>query len=431
MEILANQNYNKEPKIIVIGIGGGGNNAIGRMIEAGYSRVDFAAINTDKQILGSSKANYTIQIGEKLTKGYGAGANPSVGESAAVESEDEIKELVENYDMVILTCGMGGGTGTGATPIVAQICKKLGILTIGVVTIPFTFEGGPRIKAAKLGVEALEKHVDTLLVIPNDKLLKISTKPLMLNDAFSLADNVLRYTISSITNIIYNSGTINLDFNDLRTTLENKGIGHLGIGIADSSSQIIDAFKQALESPLLDTNIEGSSNILINTSGPINLLDLNDATSYVQALAGEDVNVIWGTVNDAANGNDKIVVTIIATGMDQNRSENAIPSKKLNVQYTNPLATSQQNVTSNQLNPDMHTAHSGLAMEAPSYDQPLFREPVIKTAASNAYNNQRVNRNVNGNATGTSNQNVNPNGFVPSNSTKEIKIPDFILNKNR
>lgn len=303
------------PKIIVIGVGGGGNNALDRMIGADLSAADYVAVNTDAQVLDACKAEKKIQIGKKLTKGYGAGADPEIGETAALENEEEIKKMMEGADMCILTCGMGGGTGTGATPVIAKCCKEMGILTVAVVTTPFTFENTPRITAAKNGIEKLQANVDTLLVIPNDKLIGLSEKPLLLDDAFEMADSVLKYTIEGITNIVRNRGVVNLDFNDLRTTLTNKGIGHLGIGTVDVESSVLEAVKQAINSPLLETSIEGAENLLINTSGRVNITALNEAISYVRELAGEKVNIIWGTVTEEDYDKEKIVVTLIATGM--------------------------------------------------------------------------------------------------------------------
>lgn len=303
------------PKIVVIGVGGGGNNALDRMIGADLSAADYVAVNTDAQVLDACKAVKKIQIGKKLTKGYGAGADPEIGETAALENEEEIKAVMEGADMCILTCGMGGGTGTGATPVIAKCCKEMGILTVAVVTTPFTFENTPRITAAKNGIEKLQTNVDTLLVIPNDKLIGLSEKPLLLDDAFEMADSVLKYTIEGITNIVRNRGVVNLDFNDLRTTLTNKGIGHLGIGTIDVESSVLEAVKQAVNSPLLETSIEGAENLLINTSGRVNITALNEAISYVRELAGEKVNIIWGTVTEENYDKEKIVVTLIATGM--------------------------------------------------------------------------------------------------------------------
>lgn len=303
------------PKIVVIGVGGGGNNALDRMIGADLSTADYVAVNTDAQVLDACKAEKKIQIGKKLTKGYGAGADPDIGETAALENEEEIKAVMEGADMCIITCGMGGGTGTGATPVIAKCCQEMGILVVAVVTTPFTFENTPRITAARNGIEKLQANVDTLLVIPNDKLIGLSEKPLLLDDAFEMADSVLKYTIEGITNIVRNRGVVNLDFNDLRTTLTNKGIGHLGIGTVDVENSVLEAVKQAINSPLLETSIEGAENLLINTSGKVNITALNEAISYVRELAGEKVNIIWGTVTGEDYDKDKIVVTLIATGM--------------------------------------------------------------------------------------------------------------------
>lgn len=313
LEILAEKG--NTPRILVMGVGGGGNNAIERMVQSNLARVSFAAVNTDVQVLDGCNADYKVQIGKKLTKGYGTGADPSMGEAAALESEEEIKEIIAEYDMVILTCGMGGGTGTGATPVLAKYCKEAEILTVAVVTLPFNFESAPRIAAAESGIARLKPNVDTLLVIPNDKLLKISDKPLFLEDAFTMADSVLKYAIEGITNIVFNKGMINLDFNDLRTTLLNKGMGHLGIGTVSSDQSILDAVKKAVNSPLLDTSVEGAQNLLVNTCGRVNLMALNEAVEYVRSLAGEKVNLIWGTVTDPDANKDEIVVTVIATGM--------------------------------------------------------------------------------------------------------------------
>ena len=305
------------PKILVVGIGGGGNNALDRMISSQLKGVCYAAVNTDAQVLNNCHAEIQIQIGQKLTSGYGAGADPQVGEAAANESEEDIRATISGFDLVILTCGMGGGTGTGAIPVIAKICKDAGVLVLAVVTLPFTFESGHRMSVARAGVEKLKEYVDTLLVIPNDKLLTISERALYLDDAFVMADSILKYTIEGITNIVYNKGTINIDFNDLKSTIANKGIGHLGIGNVASDGSILEAIKQAINSPLLETSIVGAENILLNTSGRINLLELNEAIKYVQEIVGEKVKLIWGTVTDCEQNDDKIVVTLIATGMPQ------------------------------------------------------------------------------------------------------------------
>ena len=315
------KNNTDVPKIMVIGVGGGGNNALDRMISSCSSSVEYVAVNTDIQVLNASKAETKIQIGQKLTKGYGAGADPNIGEAATIESEEEIKSVIEGADMCIITCGMGGGTGTGAAPVIAKCCKDAGILTIGIVTMPFPFENTPRISAAENGLEKLKANVDTLLVISNDKLIGLSEKPLLLEDAFEMADSVLKETIEGITNIVCNLGVVNLDFNDLSTTLKNKGIGHLGIGIVDVDASVLEAVKQAVNSPLLETSIEGAENILINTSGKVNIVSLNEAIGYVRELAGSKVNIIWGTVTQENYDADKIVVTLIATGMNKEKAE--------------------------------------------------------------------------------------------------------------
>ena len=309
------------PKILVVGVGGGGNNAVNRMIDSAVRGVQFAAINTDAQVLKSSKADIKLQIGSKLTGGYGAGADVAIGEASAAESEEEIQAMVENTDLVIITCGMGGGTGTGATPVIAKIGKNMGVLTLAVVTEPFVFEGELRALAAKSGIQRVKEYVDTLLVIPNEKLITLSEKPLELEDAFVEVDSVLKYTIEGITNIVYNQGTINIDFNDLKTTLTRKGIGHLGIGIVESGGSILEATKMAINSPFLETSIEGASNLLINSCGKVSITALNDALSYVHEIVGKNVNIIWGTVRGEDFDEDKIVVTLIATGMSEKKAE--------------------------------------------------------------------------------------------------------------
>ena len=328
LEIMCD-NKTDGPKIIVIGVGGGGNNAINRMINSHLTDAEYIAVNTDAQVLNSCKSETRIQIGKKLTKGYGAGADPQIGETAAQENEEDIRGSIAGADMCIITCGMGGGTGTGAAPIIAKICKEAGILTVGVVTTPFSFENTPRITAAKNGVEKLKQNVDTLLVIPNDKLIGLSEKPLLLEDAFEIADSVLKYTIEGITNIVRNKGLVNLDFNDLRTTLLNKGVGHLGIGTVDVECSLLEAVKQAVNSPLLETSIEGAENLLINTSGKVNITSLNEAISYVRELAGSKVNIIWGTVTQDNYDEEKIVVTLIATGMSEEKNNPVFVSKSI------------------------------------------------------------------------------------------------------
>lgn len=322
-------NSKNSPKVMVIGIGGGGNNAVTRMIEKSSDYVTYAALNTDSMTLDKCPATKRLQLGAKLTQGFGAGGDPTIGESAAKESEEDITELVHDANMVILTCGMGGGTGTGAIPVIAQICKNLGILTVAVVTMPFSFESKPRVYAAQTGLKKLEQNVDTLLVIPNDKLLTITDKQFFLDDAFTLCDSVLKYTVEGITNIIFNHGTINLDFNDLKSTLKDKGYGLFGIGIASGEETIVDAVEKAMSSPLLDTQITGASSILLNTSGKVDLIALNKAVSYIREQAGEDVNIFWGTVSSETANSEELVVTLIATGMKQVSVEQRAPKSEI------------------------------------------------------------------------------------------------------
>ena len=275
-------------KIIVIGVGGAGNNAVNRMVEESIGGVEFVGINTDKQALTLCKAPTILQIGEKLTKGLGAGAKPEVGEKAAEESIEELKQIMEGADMVFVTCGMGGGTGTGAAPVVAGVAKEMGILTVGVVTKPFKFEARTRMSNALMGIEKLEENVDTLIVIPNDKLLEIVDRRTTMPEALKKADEVLQQAVQGITDLINLPALINLDFADVQTVMTDKGIAHIGIGEAKGDDKALEAVQQAVSSPLLETTIEGASHVIINISGDISLMDANDAASYVQNLAGED-----------------------------------------------------------------------------------------------------------------------------------------------
>ena len=301
-------------KIIVVGVGGGGNNAVNRMIDEGIAGVEFIAINTDKQHLMSCKASTTMQIGEKLTKGLGAGANPEVGQAAAEENKEEITELVKGADMAFVTCGMGGGTGTGAAPVVAEISKNLGILTVGVVTKPFTFEARSRMNNALSGIEHLKEHVDTLIVIPNDKLLNIVDRRTSMEDALLKADEVLQQSVQGITDLINGRGTINLDFADVQTVMKDKGIAHIGIGVGSGDEKCLDAVKQAISSPLLETTIDGASHVIVNISGYVALQEASEAVTYIQELTGEDTNIIFGVV-DGDENEDTVQITVIATGL--------------------------------------------------------------------------------------------------------------------
>ena len=316
LEILSNE-ADAAAKILVVGVGGAGNNAVNRMIDEGIKGVEFVCVNTDKQHLKGCKANNCVQIGEKLTKGLGAGAKPEIGEKAAEESREELTEYIKGKDMVFVTCGMGGGTGTGAAPIVAEIAKTLGVLTVGIVTRPFKFEGKVRMNNAISGIDRLKNNVDTLIVIPNDKLLEICDKHTTMPDALRKADEVLQQGVQGITDLINRDSLINLDFADVQTVMSDKGIAHIGIGESTGDTKCLDAVKQAIDSPLLETTIEGASHVIINISGDINLIEANEAASYVQELAGEDANIIFGAKYDDSQP-DFVTVTIIATGLEAN-----------------------------------------------------------------------------------------------------------------
>ena len=321
LEIKLNEDDNTA-KIIVVGVGGAGNNAVNRMIDENIEGVEFIGINTDKQALQFCKASTVMQIGEKLTRGLGAGAKPEVGEKAAEESTEDLTEALKNADMVFVTCGMGGGTGTGAAPVIARIAKEMGILTVGVVTKPFNFEGKQRMNNALSGIEHLKDSVDTLIVIPNDKLLEIVDRRTSMPEAFGKADEVLEQAVQGITDLINMPGLINLDFADVQTVMTDKGIAHIGIGKAHGDDKAIEAVKIACASPLLETTIDGASNIIINISGDISLIEANEAASYVQELAGDDANIIFGAMYDE-NAQDECSITVIATGLDQAASQQA------------------------------------------------------------------------------------------------------------
>ena len=302
-------------KIIVIGVGGAGNNAVNRMIDENIGGVEFIGINTDKQALTLCKAPTLIQIGEKLTKGLGAGAQPEIGEKAAEESMEELSSAVKGADVVFVTCGMGGGTGTGAAPVVAKIAKEQGILTVGVVTKPFKFEAKQRMVNALSGIDRLKESVDTLIVIPNDKLLEIVDRRTTMPDALKKADEVLQQAVQGITDLINLPALINLDFADVSTVMKDKGMAHIGIGNAKGDDKAIEAVKLAVASPLLETTINGATHVIINISGDISLMDANDAASYVQDLAGDNANIIFGAKYDESM-TDEATITVIATGLE-------------------------------------------------------------------------------------------------------------------
>lgn len=303
-------------RIKVIGVGGGGNNAVKRMKLAGVKSAEFIAVNTDKQDLILSNADKLVQIGEKLTKGLGAGANPEIGKKAAEESKDLIAEIVKDTDLLFITCGMGGGTGTGATPIIAQIAKEQGILTVAVVTRPFLFEGIKRAANAQAGINELKKHVDTLVVIPNEKLMQVVPKGARMIDAFKVADDTLRQGIQGISDLIVNPGMINLDFADVKAIMQDQGMAHMGIGRGKGEKRMLEAVRQAVASPLLETTIEGATGIILNITGnsdELTLEEVYEASSLVREVVDDSANIIFGTTIDD-NLSDEVVVTIIATG---------------------------------------------------------------------------------------------------------------------
>ncbi len=301
-------------RIIVVGVGGGGNNAVNRMIDEQIAGVEFIAVNTDKQALQLCKAPTLMQIGEKLTKGLGAGAQPEVGEKAAEESAEEISAALKGADMVFVTCGMGGGTGTGAAPVVARIAKEQGALTVAVVTKPFRFESRTRMANALEGIDKLKENVDTMIVIPNDELLEVVDRRTTMPEALKKADEVLQQGIQGITDLINVPSLINLDFADIQTVMKDKGIAHIGIGEGRGDDKALEAVKQAVASPLLETTIQGASHVIINISGDITLMDASDAADYVQELAGEDANIIFGAMFDDTKS-DEATITVIATGL--------------------------------------------------------------------------------------------------------------------
>lgn len=321
-------------QIKVVGIGGGGNNAVNRMITAGLRGVEFISINTDKQALFLSKANTKIQIGDKLTKGLGAGGNPEIGQKAAEESSEEICQAIKGADMVFVTAGMGGGTGTGGAPVIAKIAKDMGILTVGVVTKPFLFEGKRRMQHAEKGVENLKQTVDTLITIPNDRLLEIAEKKTSILEAFRTADEVLTQGVQGISDLIAVPGLINLDFADVKTIMLNTGLAHMGIGRSSGENKAEEAAKMAIQSPLLETSIDGAKGVLMNITGgsDLGIFEVSQAAEIIKKCADPDANIIFGAVIDD-NLRDEMIITVIATGFESNpifkpsKKEEAVPEE--------------------------------------------------------------------------------------------------------
>ena len=354
--------------IIVIGVGGGGGNAVNRMIESGMTGVSFIAVNTDVQALKASTAETTIQIGEKLTKGLGAGANPEIGTKAAEESIEEISRVFDDIDMVFITAGMGGGTGTGAAPVIAKAAGENGILTVGVVTKPFAFEGKRRRDYAELGIEYLKEYVDSLVVIPNDKLLEIADKNTTMREAFVMADDVLRQGVQGITDLISEIGTINLDFADVKTVMANKGNALMGIGIGSGEERIVEAARKAIYSPLLETTIDGAEDVIVNVTGGLDmtLTEAEEASEIVGQAAGNGVNIWLGTsIDDTLK--DEIRVTVVATGVRQERAEKVSGMKAQPRKVT--TAPSQSSVPNQQVAQEQQRLGSQASFERqPNFD---------------------------------------------------------------
>ncbi|HZJ57441.1 MAG TPA: cell division protein FtsZ [Clostridia bacterium] len=329
--------------IKVVGVGGGGNNAINRMVQYGLKGVEFISINTDKQALHISQSNLKIQIGEKLTKGLGAGANPEIGQKAAEESKEDIQLALEGADMVFITAGMGGGTGTGAAPVVAETAKEMGILTVGVVTKPFLFEGRQRMTNAERGIVELKERVDTLVTIPNDRLLQVIEKRTSMLEAFRIADDILRQGVQGISDLIAVPGLVNLDFADVRTIMREKGLAHMGIGKSSGDSRAMDAAKQAIQSPLLETTIDGAKGVLLNITGGDNLglFEVNEAAELVAQAAHPDANIIFGAVIDDSL-EDELRITVIATGFEQQKTQTSGELKRSKGRVVEPQFQQQE-----------------------------------------------------------------------------------------
>ena len=380
LEIKINEAENAA-RILVIGVGGAGNNAVNRMVEENIMGVEFIGINTDKQALQFCKAPTAMQIGEKLTKGLGAGAKPEIGEKAGEESQEEISQALKGADMVFVTCGMGGGTGTGAAPVIAQIAKDMGILTVGVVTKPFRFEARQRMNNALKGIENLKNAVDTLIVIPNDRLLEIVDRRTTMPDALKKADEVLLQAVQGITDLINVPGLINLDFADVQTVMTDKGIAHIGIGKAKGDEKALEAVKQAVSSPLLETTIEGASHVIINISGDISLIEANEAAGYVQELAGDDANITFGAMYDE-NAEDEVTITVIATGLDAHGANT--PVERAMKDFTNyKTKVPAQQAPVQRTAPSVKTPSEAAATtetSAPKYNIPTGNAPVYRPA---------------------------------------------------
>ena len=404
LEIKINEAENAA-KIVVIGVGGAGNNAVNRMVDESIAGVEFIGINTDKQALQFCKAATAMQIGEKLTKGLGAGAKPEVGQKAAEESSEEIAQAIKGADMVFVTCGMGGGTGTGAAPVIAKIAKDMGILTVGVVTKPFRFEAKARMSNALVGIEHLRECVDTLIVIPNDKLLEIVDRRTTMPDALKKADEVLQQAVQGITDLINVPGLINLDFADVQTVMTDKGIAHIGIGHAKGDDKAVEAVKQAVASPLLETTIEGASHVIINISGDISLIEANEAASYVQELAGDDANIIFGAMYDE-NVQDEATITVIATGLDAQTAASSVNKAMSGFGNFKPKMPVNKQVQA----PNLFTAQAAATAEPAAKAEASAAAPSVKPEIPKA-------------------PKAPASAYRPMHRETSINIPDFLKNK--
>lgn len=426
------QTENAAAKIIVVGVGGGGNNAVNRMIEENIGGVEFIGVNTDKQDLTLCKAPTPIQIGEKLTKGLGAGGNPEVGEKAAEESSEAIQSAVKGADMVFVTCGMGGGTGTGAAPVIGRIAKEQGILTVGVVTKPFSFENKSKMNKALSGIERLKESVDTLIVIPNDRLLELTNRSTSFADALKLADQVLQQSVQGITDLINKPGLINLDFADISSVMKDKGLAHIGIGSSKGDEKAAEAVKLAVQSPLLETNIKGATDVILNITGDISLNDVYTASNYVHELVGENANIIFGA-NDNSEKTDEVTVTVIATGLEEPASANPFQGLKYGAGAGTASHSPSQTMRTN-------TAFGTKTQTATSQSSAsnVFASVAAKAAQLSA-NAKAANEAAATTQTATSETSIASNGFVgisrprPASQVpeKDIKVPDFLKNMKK
>lgn len=404
-EIKYNDDNQPIAKIYVIGVGGAGNNAINRMADEQINGVHLVGINTDKQALQGCKAETKVQIGEKLTKGLGAGAKPEIGASAIEENKEEIADIIKDAQMVFVTCGMGGGTGTGAAPVVAQIAKDLGILTVGVVTKPFSFEGKPRMNNAIAGLARMREHVDTLIVIPNDKLLSICSKKTKLDEAFKTADGVLQQGVQGITDLIICTGTINADFADVETVMKDKGIAHIGLGRSSGEEKAMEAMQMAMQSPLLETNVAGASDVLVNFSGDVGIIEVGEAIECLKEVTGPDTNIIFGTVDSGEEMEDELSITIVATGLEEMQQ----PRKKSSMldDYVKNTYSAQAQAASAQAAPPVQTAATPQPVQQTAMQQPVQQPlPEMKPTEQQTF--------------------VTPQ---PEQKNSGIKIPDFLLTR--